>query len=194
VSHASHDQVVVASHAGRIYQRSSAEPDPKSTGIHGHPMSITSDYVREIFRGLKCGDGAAFFRHVADDVDWTVMGAHPFAGSYRSRAALVAGTFAKLAQVLPRGAQLHVEHLVVRDNQASVELHALVAATNGMWFDNHYRWIVCFREDKIVGVRGYPDSGVITQFSTGPAALSRETPPPSRRASAVADGLLSNAA
>jgi hypothetical protein len=128
VSHASHDQVVVASHAGRIYQRSSAEPDPKSTGIHGHPMSITSDYVREIFRGLKCGDGAAFFRHVADDVDWTVMGAHPFAGSYRSRAALVAGTFAKLAQVLPRGAQLHVEHLVVRDNQASVELHALVAA------------------------------------------------------------------
>jgi ketosteroid isomerase-like protein len=35
-------------------------------------MIITSDYVREIFKGLVHGDGAAFFAHVADDVDWTV--------------------------------------------------------------------------------------------------------------------------
>ena len=37
-------------------------------------MGITSDSVREIFKGLESGDGAAFFEHVADDVDWTVMG------------------------------------------------------------------------------------------------------------------------
>ena len=126
-------------------------------------MTVTSDYVGEIFRGLKYGDGAAFFRHVADDVDWSVMGAHPFAGDYRNRAALVAGTFVKLAQVLPQGARLHVENLTVRDSQASIGLHALVAAKNGMWFDNHYCWIVCFRGDKIAGARGYPDSVMIAR-------------------------------
>ena len=36
-------------------------------------MAITSDRVREIFKGLENGDGAAFFERVADDVDWTVM-------------------------------------------------------------------------------------------------------------------------
>jgi hypothetical protein len=40
------------------------------------PMAITSDRVREIFKGLENGDGDAFFERVADDVDWTVMGTH----------------------------------------------------------------------------------------------------------------------
>ena len=31
-------------------------------------MGITSDGVREIFKGLENGDGAAFFEHVADNV------------------------------------------------------------------------------------------------------------------------------
>jgi len=135
-------------------------------------MTVTSSYVREIFKSLKYGDGAALFAHVAADVDWSVIGAHPFAGNYRSRAALIAGTSAKLAQVLPQGAQFHVEHLVVRNNQASIGLHALVAAKNGMWFDNHYRWIVCFRGEEIVGVRGYPDSII-----DGAVALSSELTP-----------------
>ena len=48
-------------------------------------MTITSDRVREIFKGLENGDGAAFFEHVADNVDWTVMGTHPLAGHYPSK-------------------------------------------------------------------------------------------------------------
>lgn len=47
------------------------------------------------------GDGAEFFAQVADDVDWTVMGTHPLAGRYRSKADFLAGTFNKLALVLP---------------------------------------------------------------------------------------------
>src|SRR6202035_6185015 len=85
-------------------------------------MTITSESVREIFKGLENGDGAAFFERVADDVDWIVMGTHPLAGHYRSKKAFIAGTFDKLAQVLPQGAQLQVEYLIVKDDQAVVEL------------------------------------------------------------------------
>jgi ketosteroid isomerase-like protein len=52
-------------------------------------MAVTPDYVREVFKGLENGDGAAFFTHVADDVDWTVMGTHPLAGRYRSKADVI---------------------------------------------------------------------------------------------------------
>src|SRR5271169_2241068 len=69
-------------------------------------MNITSDRVRNIFKGLENGDGAAFFEQVADDVDWTVMGTHPLAGHYPSKKAFIAGTFAKLGQVLADGAYL----------------------------------------------------------------------------------------
>src|SRR5580658_10564277 len=85
-------------------------------------LPITSDYVRKVFKGLEKGDGSAFFERVADDVDWIVMGTHPLAGHYRSKNAFREGTFAKLGQVLQNGAQLHVEDLIVKDDEAVVEL------------------------------------------------------------------------
>ena len=134
-------------------------------------MAITSDRVRNIFKGLENGDGAAFFEQVADDVDWTVMGTHPLAGQYASKQAFIAGTFAKLGQVLPQGAQLHVENVVVQDDQAVVELHSLATAKNGMRFDNRYCWVVYFRDGVIVRVRAYLDSAMVARlFQENPIA------------------------
>src|SRR5580698_3757838 len=134
-------------------------------------LPITMDCVWEIFKGLENGDGAAFFKHVADDVDWTVMGTHPLAGHYRSKKSFIAGTFAKLGQVLPQGAQLQVEHLLVNDNEAVVELHSLATAKNGMRFDNRYCWVVYFQDAVIVRVRAYLDSAMVARlFEENPIA------------------------
>jgi uncharacterized protein len=127
-------------------------------------VAISRDHVREIFKGLEAGDGAAFFAHVSDDVDWTVMGTHPLAGHYRSKADFVAGTFAKLAEVLPEGAQLHLEHLGVNDGEATVELRSFATAKNGMRFDNRYCWVVLFRNEEIVRVRAYLDSAMVSRL------------------------------
>jgi uncharacterized protein len=134
-------------------------------------MAITADYVRQVFQGLKNGDGAEFFAHVADDVDWTVEGTHPLAGHYRSKADFIAGTFFKLGKVLPKGAQLQVEHLLVKDDQAVVELRSLAIATNGMRFDNRYCWVCTFENNIITRVRAYLDSAMVAQlFEENPAA------------------------
>jgi ketosteroid isomerase-like protein len=127
-------------------------------------MTITSNRVREIFKDLENGDGAAFFEHVANDVDWIVMGTHPLAGHYLSKKAFREGTFAKLDKVLPQGAQLNVEHLLIEGDRAAVELHSLATAKNGMRFDNYYCWIVYFQDDSIVRVRAYLDSAMVTRL------------------------------
>jgi ketosteroid isomerase-like protein len=134
-------------------------------------MGITSDSVREIFKGLENGDGAAFFEHVADNVDWIVEGTHPLAGHYLSKKAFIEGTFAKLSQVLPNGAQLHVEDVLVKDNEAVVELHSLATAKNGLRFDNRYCWVVYFLDGVIVRVRAYLDSAMVARlFEENPIA------------------------
>jgi ketosteroid isomerase-like protein len=69
-------------------------------------MTVTPERIREIFKSLENSDAASFFERVADNVDWTVMGTHPLAGHYDSKKAFIEGTFAKLGQVLPKGAQL----------------------------------------------------------------------------------------
>ncbi len=127
-------------------------------------MAVQANFVRKIFSGLEHGDGAAFFEHVAEDVDWIVMGTHPLAGHYKSKSDFIAGTFAKLGKVLPDGAQLHVEHLLVADDQAVVELHSEATAKNGMRFDNRYCWIVYFRDNIIVRVRAYLDSTMVSRL------------------------------
>jgi ketosteroid isomerase-like protein len=127
-------------------------------------MPLTDERVLEIFKGLEKGDGAAFFENVSDDVDWTVMGTHPLAGHYLCKKAFREGTFAKLGQVLTGGAELHVEHLIVKGNLAIVELHSLATAKNGMRFDNCYCWVVCFLDETIVRVRAYLDSAMVARL------------------------------
>ena len=134
-------------------------------------MAIPHERVREIFKGLENGQGSAFFQHVADNVDWTVMGTHPLAGHYLSKKAFIEGTFAKLVQVLPNGAQLHTENVIVEGDQAVVELHSLATARNGMRFDNRYCWVVYFQDGLIVRVRAYLDSSMVARlFEENPIA------------------------
>ena len=127
-------------------------------------MTVTPERIREIFKSLENSDAASFFEHVADDVDWTVMGTHPLAGHYDSKKAFLEGTFAKLDQVLPKGTQLNMEGLLVKGNEAVVELHSLATAKNGMRFDNRYCWVVYFQKDVIVRVRAYLDSAMVARL------------------------------
>jgi ketosteroid isomerase-like protein len=127
-------------------------------------MAVEADFVRRIFAGLEHGDGAAFFEHVADDVDWTVMGTHPLAGHYKSRAEFTAATFAKLGKVLPDGAQLNVSDVFIAGDVAIVELHSKATAKNGLRFDNHYCWVCYFKSNKIIRVRAYLDSAMVARL------------------------------
>jgi uncharacterized protein len=127
-------------------------------------MSIDEQTVRSIFAGLEQGDGDAFFEHVAEDVDWTVMGTHPLAGHYRSKDAFRAGTFSKLGKVLPDGAQLRVTNVIAAGETAVVELVSEAIARNGMRFDNHYCWVVGFAGRTIVEVRAYLDSALVAEL------------------------------
>ena len=73
--------------------------------------------------------------------------------------------------MLPKGAQLHVEHLLVKDDQAVVELHSLATAKNGMRFDNRYCWVCTFESNVITRVRAHLDSAMVAQlFEENPIA------------------------
>lgn len=127
-------------------------------------MTISIAQIREIFKNLEQGAGAAFFAHVADDVDWIVQGTHPLAGHYRSKSDFLAHTFEKLGKVLPQGTQLHVTNILVSGDWAIVELASLATAKNGLRFDNKYCWVIRFASSKIVEVRAYLDSAIVQRL------------------------------
>lgn len=138
------------------------------------PVDLTQ--VRNIFKNLESGDGNQFFMHVADNVDWIVEGTHPLAGHYHSKADFLTHTFERLNKVLPQGTELYVEHALVSDNWAVVELHSRATAKNGLKFDNRYCWVCRFEDDKIVEVRAYLDSALVARlFEENPIPETKRT-------------------
>ena len=85
-------------------------------------MTIQASYVRSLFANLENGRTDAFFDHVAEDVDWAVMGTHPLAGTYQTKADFLVHTFGRLNKLLKEGVVLRVTNLLVDGDTAAVEL------------------------------------------------------------------------
>ena len=122
---------------------------------------ITKEYVQNLFHFLEKDDNSHFFNKVADDVNWTVMGTHPLAGTYHSKTDFIVKTFVRLNKVLKEGVVLKVNNIVVQDETAVVELKSLSTALNGKPFNNTYCWVCRFENNIIVEVRAYVDSALV---------------------------------
>jgi uncharacterized protein len=127
-------------------------------------MTLQPSYVESLFANLENGKSDAFFEHVADDVNWTVMGSHPLAGTYHTKADFLAHTFARLDKILKEGVVLRVTNIMVDGDSAAVEMESLSTALNGKAFDNRYCWIVRFSDGTIVEVRAYLDSALVERL------------------------------
>jgi uncharacterized protein len=127
-------------------------------------MMLHASYVRSLFANLERGKSDAFFEHVADDVNWTVMGTHPLAGTYHTKSSSLAHTFARLNKILKEGVVLRVTDVLVDGDSAAVEMESLSTALNGKPFDNRYCWIVHFSNGTIVEVRAYLDSALVQRL------------------------------
>ena len=123
-------------------------------------MAVNEGDVRQVFRGLENGNRGKFFDHVADNVDWIVEGAHSLVAHYRSEGDFLAGSFAN--RILD--ARLVVEHVMVRDDEAVVELRSLATAKDGVRFDTRYCWVVHFAGKIIDQVRAYLDSAMVARL------------------------------
>ena len=139
-------------------------------------MTVQANYVESLFANLENGKSGAFFEHVADDVKWTVMGTHPLAGTYHTKADFLAHTFARLNKILKEGVLLRVTNIMVDGDSATVEMESLSTALNGKAFDNRYCWIVHFTDGTIVEVRAYLDSALVQRLidENEPSASQQE--------------------
>ena len=127
-------------------------------------MPIREDQVRNIFAALASGQPEKFFEHVADNVNWLVLGTHPLAGEYKSKREFREATFAKLTPLFPNGLRLYTREVLVAGDRAAVELYANATAKSGLRFNNEYCWICRFAAGRIVDVRAYLDSALVQKL------------------------------
>ncbi|EXJ67237.1 uncharacterized protein A1O5_09884 [Cladophialophora psammophila CBS 110553] len=118
---------------------------------------------------------------LADNVDWTICGNSPMSARYTSKQDFMENTLKVLRErVLTEPLRLQVRNVVVSgggesegqgegkdeeiDGDAVVELEALDAwCKNGLAYDMRYCWVCKFAAGKIVQVRAYIDTDLLTR-------------------------------
>jgi len=114
--------------------------------------------VRNIFAKLASDRPDEFLDHVADNVVWTVLGTHPLAGRYTTKAAVLRATFPRLGQLVKGAPRLFTRDILVDGDRAVVELYTSATSNRGVPFPKEYCWVCRFENERIVEVREYLDS------------------------------------
>ena len=121
--------------------------------------------IAAVFDELESGHLENFFKYVADDVAWTVMGTHPLAGTYHSKEEFRQATMVRLNGLMTGNSlKLHTENIWLEDQTAIVELSANASTKKGTPFKNRYCWICRFELNLIVEVRAYLDSALVQKI------------------------------
>lgn len=127
-------------------------------------MPITTTEIKELFHHLESGNNELFFKNVAEDVKWTVLGTHPLAGTYNTRQDFINSTFRRIGRLMKDQLVLKVSNILVQDYTAVVELEAIGTALNGISFYNTYCWILKFKDGTVTEVRAYLDSAMVQKL------------------------------
>ncbi|MDF1655381.1 MAG: nuclear transport factor 2 family protein [Coxiellaceae bacterium] len=127
-------------------------------------MSLTKEYVANVFSLLETGDLDGFLQQYVDEnVQWTITGTNVLSGLYASRQDFVENAINKLKVSLEGGIKMNILNIYVDGDTAVVEMEAIAKAKRGHDYDNQYVWIQRFSDGKIVEARVYYDDVLVNK-------------------------------
>ena len=124
----------------------------------------TRALVERLLEAYERGDSQQLFDHVADDVHWTITGANPLSGEYRSKREFLEATYERLAAVLREPVQPRVRRIIAEGDLAVVEWRGHSTSIADRPYDNDYCWVIRVAEDRIVEVRAYFDGALVEEL------------------------------
>ena len=127
---------------------------------------VNYEKVKELFLHLEKNNSSEFFKNVADDVEWKVMGQHPLGGTYINKETFLENTFYRLNKILKDGVILKVKDIFIDEskNVAIVEMESISVTKDDKPFNNIYCWVVHFTGEEITKVHAYVDSVLVKQI------------------------------
>ena len=107
------------------------------------------------------GDDKAFWRLVAEDVQYSVIGSTPVSGHYDGRQAFFEKALFPMSALLVEGAR-PVEYDIVAEGARVVLMWRGVATMkNGDPYNNSYCWVITLHEGEIKAIKAYLDTELV---------------------------------
>ena len=115
--------------------------------------------AEELFARLGAGDIAGALATMTDDATWLIPGKrelNPVAGSYDKRR--LEKLFKAMLGQLKSGLKMTVKGMIAEGDKLSLEAESYGELQNGRVYNQHYHFLLEFRDGRICAVREYLDT------------------------------------
>jgi ketosteroid isomerase-like protein len=127
------------------------------------------DLIADAFAAWADGDSRPFFRLVADDVRWTVIGSTRVSGTYTSKAAFVEGATGPLTEQLAEPIRATVDRVLADGDHVVVQWHGRSVSRSGTPYDQTYCWVLRLEGGRVVEVTAYLDTELVSAMFAEPS-------------------------
>ena len=118
--------------------------------------------VEDAMDAWMAGDDKAFWRLVAEDVQYDVIGTTPVSGHYDGRREFFEKALFPMSALLAQGAR-PVEYDIVAEGPRVVLMWTGVGTMkNGAPYDNSYCWVLTVVDREISAIKAYLDTELVS--------------------------------
>lgn len=111
----------------------------------------------------KDGDGAAFFRLLADDVRWTLIGTTPLSKTYTSRRQFIEEAIKPLSKRLTGTLVPEIVNIIAEGENVVLQWDGTGTARSGAPYHNRYCWVMRMAQGQVVEGTAYLDTALVDQ-------------------------------
>ena|SRR4051794_5474766 len=126
--------------------------------------------VRWLYSEVSAGNPAPLVEHLAEDVEWTIIGSTPLSGVYRGRDDVVARLFGGLRAALAAPVQFSFERFVSAGDSVVMEARGHATTHDGRPYENRYCIIFDVVDGKLQRIIDYVDTELINDVLFAGAA------------------------
>ena len=120
--------------------------------------------VLDAFSAWAGGDGGAFFKLLADDVRWTVIGTTPISGTYTSRSDFLDNAAGVLTEKLAGGIQPRVVGALAEGDRVALQWEGRAEAKSGKPYEQVYCWVMRLAGGKVTEGTAYLDTELVSDI------------------------------
>ena len=117
--------------------------------------------VLDTFAAWADGHGGAFFRLLADDVRWTVIGSTSISGTYTSRESFLEQAAGKLTEKLAGGIVPSVVDVIAEGDRVAVQWEGRAETKAGQPYHQTYSWVMRIADGRVTEGTAYLDTQLI---------------------------------
>jgi ketosteroid isomerase-like protein len=121
--------------------------------------------IRDAFEAWGHGDGRVFFKLVADDVRWTVIGSTPISRTYNSKRDF-RNALSSMSEHLASELKVVLHDVIADGDKVAVQFESHATGKNGSAYDQTYCWVLRMTDGKVREVTAYLDTEVLRKLLT----------------------------